>query len=30
MEIDSAKGFGLPMAQGFVKTLRKEVIKYRD
>ncbi|EQC1537546.1 hypothetical protein [Clostridium botulinum] len=30
MEIDTAKGFGLPMAQGFVKTLRKEVIKYRD
>ncbi|ENK1244723.1 hypothetical protein AB2063_002936 [Clostridium botulinum] len=30
MEIDSAKGLGLTMAQGFVKTLRKEVIKYRD
>ncbi|NFH34478.1 hypothetical protein FDC49_19520 [Clostridium sporogenes] len=30
MEVNDMKGLGLTMAQGFVKTLRKEVIKYRD
>ncbi|WP_225893508.1 hypothetical protein [Clostridium botulinum] len=30
LEMNALEGIGSVMAQGFVKTLRKEVIKYRD